>query len=233
MKVRAFTNIGSRPNNEDTVLIDDKVFVDSADFQCDSCSLGAVFDGVGGVPLGEVASKTAADLLAKSFNKEMSIHDFLKLGIELNEAVIELSKRNYRGPCTTMVGYVELQGEKYIFNVGDSKALLYSFGMISEVSTEDSVYPSKYGEGEHTHSPITSYLGKSHLRRCDIHLRQINVGEGDIILITSDGITGVIERREMEEILNSYDFDEAYRKILDKMLEKGPDDNYSFVMIGF
>ena len=232
MKAHYFTAVGQRPNNEDAVLIDKEFYCFEADGVAEGVHLAAVFDGLGGEPRGEEASKIAARVLAKTYVPGMSEELFLKALLCANENVISLATSPSDAPMTTMVGIVELEEGLYAFNLGDSISLQFRDDHLRQISVDDCTTPGMYSFGGRASSYITRCLGFKALHPGEIHLMKLDAKPGDVILITSDGITGAVDFRTMESLLSwSSPGEGQFRAIIEKAEEKGPSDNYSLVLL--
>lgn len=234
MNAFAFTAVGPRPNNEDTVLVDQDVFTLSAKEERPNASLLAVFDGVGGSPRGEEASLAAAKSLAASYSPEMDLPAFRLALYQAHVAVRALGTPGAMAnsnPLTTMVGLAKLKDRYYGFNLGDSIGLIYSQGKLRQISYDDSTAPNLYPLGLSLHSYITYCLGQPNLIPEDLHLYEVSLEKGDTVLITSDGITNAIPFKDLEDLLGAtFDAKERFESILSEIDIRGTKDNYSLVL---
>lgn len=234
-----------RDHNEDAFLINNTVLA-SADnaVRCFAPFIAAVADGVAGEASGEVASRTALELLAAVkpspktdyMQKVMDIHYSLqKYGVTKNAPNMQ----------TTLCALaVESGGRAVMINAGDSRMYLYRGGRIKQLSRDQSLVQMLYEQGH-----ITPEERLGHSRRNVIfpvlgsliddpqpQISEIEGGfvHGDIVLLCTDGLSDYLTCGEMEEIL-------AYPQRLPKRLAEmtaravanGSGDNITAVGVSF
>lgn len=232
MTVHAMTAIGQRPNNEDALVVGGEVFLNEANLSRRDVEFVAVLDGVGGSPRGEVASSVGAYSLAKAFRSDM---DEEALRSALMQAHLDVAGQQQgpaeKGPFSTLVGIARLNDGYYFFNLGDSISLLYSHGHLRQVSMDDSTTPNVYEYGLDVHGFITYCLGQPGLLRGDFHIQKADLVPGDVVLITSDGITSTIPFLDLEDILRqSMDGKEQFDHIVEEVGRRVSLDNYTLAL---
>jgi PPM family protein phosphatase len=195
-----------RENNEDSFFVDDKVGV------------YIIADGMGGHDGGEIASSTAVNSLGKFFTKYLGngqekmipqiIHRALQ---EANDDIIVLRKKRIElsNMGTTVVVSIFFNDLVYYAHLGDSRAYLYDTkGKLTQLTTDDSLVTEMVKQGvineneARTHNLkniVTKYLGTTHLILPQI--QYCHLAEGDCILLCSDGLTNMLDEREMRSIL--------------------------------
>lgn len=132
----------------------------------------AVFDGVGGMPHGGDASKTAAEALPKLLAEGVGAHKLLD---RLDEAV-----RKTGGATTAVVALLPHDGGRgWILSAGDSSAYAVAEdGRAARLNPLDAA-----------HGNITQCLGLGRLKG---HTISWTPPAGAIILLCTDGVDGVV-----------------------------------------
>jgi PPM family protein phosphatase len=191
-----------RENNEDSFFVDDKLGV------------YVIADGMGGHDGGEVASSIAVNTLGRFFSKYLGngeqklipqiIHKALQ---EANDDIIVLRRRRIKlsNMGTTVVVSIFFNDLVYYTHLGDSRAYLYNDkGKLTQLTTDDSLVTEMVKQGMinenevRTHNLkniVTRYLGATPLILPEV--QSCNIGAGDCILLCSDGLTNMLDEKEM------------------------------------
>jgi serine/threonine protein phosphatase PrpC len=198
-----------RENNEDSFYVNDKLGV------------YVLADGMGGHEGGEVASNIVVQTLGKNLSlslqhgQESDIEQIVNKALyEANEEIILLKKEHIElmNMGTTVVLLVFFDDIAYYSHLGDSRAYHYSKeeDKLLQLTTDDSLVMEMVKRGEiskdqlRTHSLrniVTRYLGMNDLALHDI--RHCDFGKGDCIILCSDGLTSMMEERDILAILNA------------------------------
>lgn len=173
--------------------------------------LAAVCDGMGGMEGGERASSTAVFQLAEDFhlfqeNPQQSVPDFFtEEAKRLNQSVRSLKNTSGKSikAGTTLVAAWFCKNEMYWVSVGDSRIWLVRNGQIHQVNRDHNYrlsleYKLQNGEIDRrefereSHTPqaeaLISYIGIENLRLIDVNRTPIRLEEGDIVILSSDGV---------------------------------------------
>ena len=208
----------------------------------------AVADGVSGQVGGEVASKIAIDTLRMYYvlpHVEIPPLDRLRnVFLEAHRRIEEYAQEHpeYRGMGTTLTTMVLKDGCVYYGHVGDSRLYLIHNGTQQmEQLTEDHSLVAKFvREGkltpeeaeEEDANVLEQALG------CVPHIH-IDAGEydslqqGDILLLSSDGLTDLVSDAKIREIvLSSPSLTDACRRLIMKANQHGGKDNITVVLVG-
>lgn len=201
VKVYEATDIGLvRSRNEDSML---------------SLSVGTymVADGMGGHAAGEVAShifiETARSLLA---GQNISYSELLLRNVVLqaNTAILEQVAEHpeYSGMGTTATLFHREGREGIWAHVGDSRLYLLRDGELQQVTRDHSLVSDLVENGT-----ITREEAKNHPRK-NVLMRAVGVDEelvvdtgsfalqqGDRILLCSDGLTNMVDNKEIQCLL--------------------------------
>src|SRR5271154_209849 len=220
-----------RPNNEDSFFL-------SRDM-----GLYLVADGMGGAQAGEHASKIAVDTAA-SFIEHAGVRDSDTLSQafqEANQRVMNAAANdaNLEGMGTTLVAALAQGPEVLIASVGDSRAYVYEAGQLTGV-TEDQTWVHEVGRrlgidetSLRTHPMrhvLTMAIGVSPELR--VHSYRIKLGSGALILLSSDGLHGVVDAAVMEKTLAGNGSLEAKcRGLINAAREVGGPDNITAILL--
>lgn len=242
MRAWGITDIGlRRQENQDTFALD---HVESAE-----TVVAVVCDGMGGVNGGKLASSIAAETfmdglrrqLRPDMDREESGRAQTLSVSQANRAVFERSVENpeLSGMGTTLVSAVVTGNEAVICNVGDSRAYHISAEGIRRVTRDHSVVESLVESGDltpeqaRTHpnrNLITRALGPERFIESDLFA--VRLAEGDSLLLCSDGLTIVLEDREILEVLRAgEDGQAALERLVALTMERGAPDNVTAVLI--
>jgi PPM family protein phosphatase len=198
-----------RENNEDSFYVNDKL------------GIYVLADGMGGHDGGEIASNIVVQSLGKNLSLSLQHrqghdieHIVNKALYEANEEIILLKKEHIElmNMGTTVVLLVFFDDVAYYSHLGDSRAYHYSKeeDKLLQLTTDDSLVMEMVKRGEiskeklRTHylrNIVTRYLGMSDLVLRDI--RHCDFGKGDCIILCSDGLTSMIDERDILATLNA------------------------------
>lgn len=227
-RVGATTDIGQvREGNEDAILIDDPLY--------------AVADGMGGHRGGEVASNLALQTVEQMFAERQGT---LTEQVErANRAVFERSQsdRDVSGMGTTLTAALIEGGAVRLAHVGDSRAYLFRGGKLQLLTEDHTLVHRMVVEGEITETEAENHPHRSVLTRAlgvegDVRVDETNVEvqEGDRLLLCTDGLTGMLSEDQIESILQDVrDPQEAVDRLVREANRAGGIDNITAVIIDF
>jgi protein phosphatase len=190
-------------------------------------NLYMVADGMGGHSSGEVASRIAVETVAKFFadsdadeeltwpyrmDKGISYEENrLASGIMLaNRRIHEAATEGKKGMGTTLVACVLVDGGVVIGHVGDSRVYRWRRGQLTQVTEDHSLLNDfmkvkKLSEEEIANFPhknvIVRALGMKENVQVDV-LTDVPE-EGDLYLLCSDGLSGMVTDGEISAILST------------------------------
>lgn len=221
-----FTPEAARGGNEDNFFVDDNLEADTSsqmkqDEVINLSSLGVlmvVADGMGGMNAGEIASQIAIDTVRDSFVKSklsdavISTSDsrsrYMEKVIKAADKAIKLDARNnpeHEGMGSTIIIGWLYGNELTISWCGDSRAYIFNdkYG-IRLISRDHSYVQELVNKGVLTYvqtfdhpqnNIVTRSLGDP-TKEAKPESKTIKVGKGDIILLCSDGLSGVLRDRK-------------------------------------
>lgn len=223
-----------RNNNEDYCLIEPEL------------GLYVLADGMGGAKAGERASRIAVDTVAEMvlLAQRRDSQVLLSAVEEANRRVLEAaqSDASLEGMGTTLVAALEIDEGLTIASVGDSRAYLLDDAGF-RVITDDQTWVNEVGrplgldeESLRSHPMrhvLTMAIGAS--LPLTVNHYSVELQTGAMVLICSDGLHGVLEPPQLEEILrggrDGGPLEESCRQLIEAAKEAGGPDNVTVVLV--
>lgn len=206
-----------------------------------------VADGMGGHAAGEVASEMAVRITSRELGDPCGLSDAeaserMRAAIgTANRAIFERTRgeQDKRGMGTTATVLLLLPGRYLIGQVGDSRAYLLRAGELLQLTRDHSPVQEAVEAGLLTPEQARVHPCRSLITRClgasadvvpDIYLGTPAVG--DVLLVASDGLTGMLEDERLTRILCS---DGGPEQWVDRMIAeangRGGLDNITAIVI--
>ena len=223
-----------RPLNEDSMLSDSER------------GIFAVADGVGGANAGEVASKTAVEVLEEAFRHhkpEEDVEDLMEIAIQrANDSIYRMSREqpDLSMMATTIVA-LHLNGLRAtIGHVGDSRLYrLTPTGQLRRETEDHSLVEEEVRAGRMTPEQAANHPGRNVISRAigaeaavEVDMRSLDIENGTTFLLCSDGITRHIPDAELSSILRaSPDLKRACEEMKRLCYERGAEDNLTAVLV--
>lgn len=238
MKIVAYakTDVGrKRKINQDSVLVNSKHHI------------YAVADGMGGHKGGEVASAMAIEALQEMLAMPRTATESMEEKIELayrlaNERIYTKSHDpqfvDLEGMGTTLVSLIATEKRIYISNVGDSRAYMYSDGKLWQMTEDHSLIQEQFRAGLVNNENSAEIVGKNVITRSvgyesyvksDIIYRDYVPGE--IYLLCSDGLSGLISNNEIAKIISETPLDKVANVCVERANEAGGSDNITCLVV--
>jgi len=202
-----------------------------------------IADGLGGYNAGEIASKTASELLYHDFYKNPKKHNdqnwFINKLQKINKHIYDLGKSNTAlfGMATTIVAFIIRDNRCMAFNVGDSR--LYSFNRIGikQITEDDSLAWIRYKKNIITKDEILLQSDKNIITQAigdkappQIHYYQPDCNSN--FLMCTDGLSDFLTDNEMLQILNSGKSEkETLKNLIKTARAKGSTDDITIILI--
>jgi serine/threonine protein phosphatase PrpC len=249
MRIRyaAKTDVGmKRTHNEDyfSLMEDEQLFI--------------VADGMGGHSSGEVASRLAAETVSEFYQRTKDeeatwpykmdrnrsyVENRLVCGIKLaNYKIYEAASKDirFKGMGTTLVTALVHGSKIYVAHVGDSRAYHINNGKITQITRDHSLLEdykdakADMTEEEERNFPhknvITRALGMRDAVEVDITSQEVD--DGDIFLLCSDGLSGMVEDKGLLEILDGVDdLEQSVAEMVDQANRAGGTDNITTLVL--
>lgn len=249
MELKAFglTHVGrQRQHNEDAFLV------------ADEARLFLVADGMGGHAAGEIASRIAVDSISEFIlhTKEddgtwphaydehfrRSTNRLMAALRMANTRVLEAMRKDarLRGMGTTVVACMAENDTISVAHVGDSRAYLIREGQLSRITNDHSwvfeqVQAGMLTEAEAEKHPLRNVITRALGGALQVtpDASEIEARPGDVILLCSDGLTGMVPENEIERIVaaSSGDLEKACQDLVDAANERGGLDNVTAVLV--
>ncbi|MCR4605026.1 MAG: Stp1/IreP family PP2C-type Ser/Thr phosphatase [Eubacterium sp.] len=233
----SLTDIGrTRDSNQDSVFSEES----SVGF---FSNLFLVADGMGGHNAGDLASKICIEEFVnalKRSDKRTPVSALEDAVAYANGEIIKKAASDpaYAGMGTTLVGMTVNDGTAYIVNIGDSRLYLMR-DKLRQITVDHSLVEEMVKNGEigkdqmRTHpnkNIITRALGTTESPVPDCF--EIEVAEGDVFLLCSDGLSNMLDDRDMEKIITEEkDLKVMGKKLVDAANDAGGKDNISVVLV--
>jgi protein phosphatase len=236
--VASKTDTGKRRSeNQDAVLVHDVQTTDGV------VHLLAVADGVGGGPGGQLASEQTLRSLTESVAGAMTqdppeaLHD----GVLLANATVKRiadQKPELSGMASTLTAALVRDGRVWLANVGDSRVYLirdrtawpltYDHSWVAE-QVEAGKMTAEQAASDSRRNMITRAVGSDSRMAPDVY-EPLILENGDILLLCSDGLYGVVDDPELAGMASDMTPDEAVEKLVALANERGGPDNISVVI---
>ena len=202
----------------------------------------AVADGMGGHSLGEFASRLAirslTDLPASHSLEHYVAHAHERLQSANRRLRAEAARRDVPVIGTTIAALLASGRHCACLWAGDSRIYLYRAGRLrlltrdhSQVEAARSLHPPNSDETVQLppRNVITRALGAADT--LEIDRGAVEVLDGDVFLLCSDGLTNEVNELAIEEALLPGNCGQASQALLELALERGGHDNITVVVV--
>lgn len=260
IRIRLFgrTDVGQvREHNEDNFLIADLSRASRSLMESDrEQSVGprgtvlGVCDGMGGAAAGEVASQLAVDIIYEKLSggETPPDHDELarRLVGTIEEAGVRIfnearADRSRRGMGTTATVAALMDSRLFIAQVGDSRAYLLRGDRLVQVSRDQSLANQLIEAGQLTEEEAENFehnniilqaLGTAETVQVDLTF--VDLRRGDVLLLCSDGLSGMVRTEEIREVLTVISEPmEVCRELTERANRAGGHDNITVIVARF
>lgn len=206
-----------------------------------------VADGMGGHAAGEVASEMAVQIIARELGSLRGLSDeqagerMRKAIVEANSAIFDrtLTEHDKRGMGTTITSLVLLPQRYLIGQVGDSRAYLLRGDQLLQVTKDHSYVQEQVDLGLLTPEQARVHPYSNVITRCiganaevvpDLYFGHLR--PGDVILLASDGLTGMLEDPHLATILGGEGGPQQWvDKLINEANRRGGLDNITAIVI--
>lgn len=224
--------IGPRPVNEDSLHL-----ADTSRAAGRVHALLAVADGMGGLSAGEVASRTAIEVLVEPGEGALHAEDLLERVAIANDRINEIAAAGEGTAMgTTLTSAVVIDQQATVAHIGDSRAYLVHDGTISLITEDHSRVGRLVREGVITDLEAMHHPQQNVLERAlgagdgtpDIY--RVGVGPGDILFLCTDGLhTHVTAEEMLLELQHNASLQAACDRLAHLAEQRGSDDNITAV----
>jgi serine/threonine protein phosphatase PrpC len=204
-----------------------------------------VCDGMGGHVGGATASNLAVTSILEYFRKEAYDNIFVAIDKALQFAneqiyVHTLAEPSLKGMGTTAVVLVIKNDDCYIGHVGDSRIYLKTENKLHRITKDHSFVQNLVDAGVITDDQAESHPQKNQILRALGHGSEvkgtvssavIKVQKGDVFMLCSDGLNGMIHDSIMEEMIDPDNLEVSKLNLLNAAMENGGLDNITLVLV--
>ena len=203
--------------------------------------LFAVADGMGGALAGEVASRITVQTLAELV-EEGSDEERLAATVRLaNRRVAEQAAADPRASGMGSTVTAALVGSRAVVfaHVGDSRAYLWRGGVLTRLSDDHSLVAEWVRAGALAPEEAAQHPQRSVITRAlgadwqvDIDVWTTPARSGDVILLCTDGLSGLVDEAAVAGILGEHEaLDVAVHALVDAANAAGGEDNITAVAL--
>lgn len=201
-----------------------------------------VADGMGGHRGGATASRLAAETVKAQYlgSETTDIPTALRESLTRANSRIFLEAQTnpeLRGMGTTTSALAVRGGEGWLAHVGDSRIYLVRDEEIRQLTEDHSLVATMVREGLLTSAEAETHPRRNVLQRSmgvaeDVEvdvLGPIELRPGDVFILCSDGLHGLVKENELKEIAGK-PLEAAADELLRKALERGAPDNVTVIV---
>ena len=260
-KLFARTDVGQvREHNEDNFLVADLTRRTRGLHDANRpMSLGkngqllAVCDGMGGAAAGEIASQLAVDIIYECMVEGLDpavptsrneVARRLVRAVEVAGLRIfheAKADRTRRGMGTTVTAAALVDNHLFLAQVGDSRGYVLRDGVLVQVTRDQSLVNQLIEAGQLTEEEAETFehnniilqaLGTADTVQVD--LTYVELHKGDMLLLCSDGLSGMVRNDEIREVLKTApDPLDACKTLTERANLAGGHDNITVIVAQF
>jgi len=220
-------------------------------------ALFCVADGMGGHSSGEIASKIAVEEMAEFFKMTSRDQDAtwpykmdktrnydenrLATGIKLaNVRIFEKasSEQKFKGMGTTIVTVHFANNQAYVGHVGDSRVYFWRTGQLKQITEDHSLLNDYLKAKKLSPEEIDAFPHKNVIVRAlgmkdtvQVDVSRVDPQDGDIFLLCSDGLSGMVNDASIQDILTkTAELELACTQLIDQANAAGGNDNVTCVL---
>ncbi|MBP0979258.1 MAG: Stp1/IreP family PP2C-type Ser/Thr phosphatase [Oscillospiraceae bacterium] len=219
----------------------------------DGASWAIVCDGLGGEKAGDVASKTATEIISnylkQNYRADMTFEEIKSMLIKsfnfANSKIFDMGQENidYEGMATTAIVSFIVGDYLHIVHVGDSRIYLINNNLVNQLTKDDSlvqalVEKGTLSEDEAKTHPKRNYLTKAVgvEKEIDVYYKSFKISSNNKILMCTDGLYNYLDD---QIILDNMNFDYLDKKQMEALTDKfiklaldgGASDNITVVIM--
>lgn len=187
----------------------------------DCFGYAVVCDGMGGEKGGEIASTLACETIAATLDEslregqdEKTVYNIIETAVETaNHIVLDRAREEgeeLAGMGTTATLAVLAGDTCYLCNVGDSRCYLLHQNELRQLTVDHTHVQLMLDRGEITPEEAREHPQRHYLTKAvgvepnlTPYFRQVTLAPGDLVLLCSDGLHGMLEPQELAELLGS------------------------------
>lgn len=238
MKAFSITDIGKkRKINQDYVFY-------KSDTIGNLPNLFIVADGMGGHKAGDYASKFCVEFFTKQITESSQTSPIVMIEEAIKNTNDELYKKSkeqkeLEGMGTTFVVATISNSEMYVANIGDSRLYVIS-KEIRQITEDHSLVQAMVKTGELNKDEAKEHPNKNIITRAlgvnetvEPDVFEVELEEGDIVLMCSDGLTNMLEDNTIEKVVreNADDLQTASETLVKLANQNGGKDNITVIIV--
>src|SRR5579883_1018069 len=230
VKLFARTDVGQiREHNEDNFLVADLTRKTRGLLETNRAgsvgkhgSLFAVCDGMGGAAAGEIASQLAVDILYERMTEALDdsqplsrdelarrlVRSIEAAGLRIfQEAKVD---RTRRGMGTTVTAAALVDDHLFFAQVGDSRGYVLREGQLVQLTRDQSLVNQLIEAGQLTEEEAETFEHNNIILQAlgtadsvQVDLTYCRLRRGDVLLLCSDGLSGMVRFDEIREVLRT------------------------------
>jgi protein phosphatase len=256
----ARTDVGQvREHNEDNFLVADLTRRSRGLLEANRATVigqqGAVFavcDGMGGAAAGEIASQLAVDIIYERLvdglgERPLKRDELARRLVRAVEAaglrIFHEAKadRSRRGMGTTVTAAALVDEVLFFAQVGDSRGYILRDGTLVQVTRDQSLVNQLIEAGQLTEEEAETFehnniilqaLGTSDTVQVDLTFAEVR--RGDILLLCSDGLSGMVRFEDIREALRSgMEPLDICKSLTERANQAGGHDNITVIIVQF
>ncbi len=211
-----------------------------------------VADGMGGHRNGHFASNLAVSVISefyhsnydKLISEKMHIPQFLRESINAaNEKIFKAAEEDEEEGSmgTTIVVLLIKDNEAFVGHVGDSRAYIHNGKDLIKVTKDHSLVEALLSSGSITEDEAKVHPQRNLITRAvgtaeevDVEIKSLDVEKGDYILMSTDGLHGVLQDsyicEKIDKSENNSSMDKLCTEMIDEVNELGGPDNITVLI---
>lgn len=204
-----------------------------------------VADGLGGLKAGEVASRVATQTVFEELSRPdgvgLGLSDRVVSAIKLaNQSILDKQATDgHEGMATTIVAMVAVDRRMVVAHVGDSRAYRLRSGSLQPLTKDHTLTqflldagilkPEAVEDFQYRHVVLNPLGTSAGQLRVDVF--EDGIQPGDVLLICSDGLHGIVSDDEIRRVLESESNPElACERLVTLANEAGGPDNITVIV---
>lgn len=238
MKAFSITDIGKkRKINQDYVFC-------KLDTIGNLPNLFIVADGMGGHNAGDYASKFCVEYFTKQISESNQTSPIVMIEEAVKDTNVKLyekskEQKDLEGMGTTLVVATIFSNEMYVANIGDSRLYVIS-KEIRQITEDHSLVQAMVKTGELNKDEAKEHPNKNIITRAlgvnetvEPDVFEVELEEGDIVLMCSDGLTNMLEDNTIEKVVreNADDLQTASETLVKLANQNGGKDNITVIIV--
>jgi len=210
-------------------------------------NLFLVADGMGGHKAGDYASKCAVETVIQMCSESKGKRMVTAISDAINEANTRIRRKamedeNMVGMGTTMVLATISDDTLTVANVGDSRLYIVSDeNTITQITRDHSLVEEMVRMGGIDRVSARNHPDKNIITRAigatgnvNIDFFEVPLKDGDVILMCSDGLSNMIDDKEILSIVSGEEnIEDSAAKLIETANSNGGSDNISVVLIKY